>query len=170
MTDIIIETINKCIHLYIDDISKSFNISKDILEMKWKNLGKTDEKIPNNTIKKAITFETLNLKKISELKDMCKQYGIKKTGNKTQIIELILQSSSLKEKEEIQTNEKDIIPHLNIIKPTFPEKRTNFENTILNSNIEEEDFDFGEDESSIENDNDSIIEDENDIEEDDEDF
>lgn len=170
MTDIIIESINKCIHLYIDDISKSFNISKEILEMKWKNIGKTDEKIPNNTsVKKSITFETLNLKKISELKDMCKQYGIKKTGNKTQIIELILQSS-LKEDEDIKTNEKDIIPHLNIIKPTFPEKRTNFENTILNSNIEEEDFDFGEEESSIENDNESINEEEEDIEEDDEDF
>jgi hypothetical protein len=68
-------------------------ITKEISNM-WNKLSQTEknkycsEMLPQ--LKTTFTFEELNDKKMSELKEICEKYGIKKGGNKSELIKNLL--------------------------------------------------------------------------------
>lgn len=80
-------------------------ITKEISNL-WNKLSAQEknqyssEMLP--TVKK-FTFEELNQKKMNELKEICEKYGIKKGGNKTELIKNLLgQNNKSESKPEIK--------------------------------------------------------------------
>jgi hypothetical protein len=123
-----------------------------IISMEWNKLSQEEKNTfihqipqmpPNN-----FTLEELNSKKMSELKALCESIGIKKSGNKTELIKNLLGNTVTPEEEK---KEKIITPidkpdtSLDIYVSSKKEKRSDFEVT---ESIDENEFSFDEDDIS----------------------
>lgn len=122
------------------DLSKQISSEWNSLNINEKNKFINDV-IPPPKI--MLTLDELNGKKMSELKELCEKYGIKKSGNKTELIKNLMGKNE-KSKEPIKSKitlpEIDKIDHsLDIYVSSKTEKRSDFETT--EGNEEEDEFD-----------------------------
>jgi hypothetical protein len=92
----------------------------------------------------SFTIEELNKKKMADLKDLCEKCGIKKSGNKTELIKNLLGKNQNNAKEVPKTKitvEVDKVDHsLDLYVSSKTEKRSDFETTGASN--EEEEFEF----------------------------
>jgi hypothetical protein len=100
------------------------------------------------------TFEELNEKKMSELKEICEKYGIKKGGNKTELIKNLLgqnneniEQSKTKLVNSIKTPTNDLDLYINT--EENEEKRVDFQTEEVE---QESDYDSESDNDSKESD------------------
>ena len=138
LSEIIKLNIEKTISLYIDNISKKFNIDKNELHKLW-NLSELesepikDKEIVqlNSSIKSSLTSLSKN-----ELVEICKSKGLKITGTKADLIQSItnmdiktkLEKTSPQKKVSPKTLSKSVIKKLVDKIPNIVIKRNKFNN------------------------------------------
>lgn len=150
--------------------SLSFGELSSIISQEWNKLNIDEKKnyvniLPTTTTNTQFTFDELNQKKMNDLKDLCEKIGIKKSGNKSELIKNLLGLSSTN--DEIKKEDKKLIKKPNenvdntfeIYVSTNDQKRSDIENSNEIIELEEEEFDF-EDEYESDSDDEKTIDDE----------
>lgn len=150
--------------------SLSFGELSSIISQEWNKLNIDEKKnyvnkLPTTITNTQFTFDELNQKKMNDLKDLCEKIGIKKSGNKSELIKNLLGLSSTN--DEIKKEDKKLIKKTNenvdntfeIYVSTNDQKRSDIENSNEIIELEEEEFDF-EDEYDSESDDEKTIDDE----------
>ena len=150
----------------------SFSDLSKIISTEWNKLDIIEKnKFIHDTIpapKISLTLEELNQKKMGELKDLCEKYGIKKSGNKTELIKNLLgknQKAPEPPKSKIILPEEKIDHSLDIYVSSKTEKRSDFDTTGV---PEDEEFEFDNlSDKFAESDSEATLEDEDEEEEND---
>lgn len=148
----------------------SFGELSSIISQEWNKLNideKTNyvNKLPTTTTKTQFTFDELNKKKMNDLKDLCEKIGIKKSGNKSELIKNLLGLSSTndetkkEDKKLIKKTDENIDNTFEIYVSTNDQKRSDIENSNEIIELDEEEFDF-EDEYESDSDDEKTIDDE----------
>lgn len=151
--------IHKRIELKKTDPSLNFgDLSKQISKL-WKEMSKEDQKkyaveeeddgyeIQPLKNEEKLTFDGLNKKKMSELRQICEERGLRRTGNKNELIKNILGMKTIelqipKQNPVIEENEDvEVIV-------TKDMKRSDIEEDD-NSTVSEDEFDFSGSDISI---------------------
>lgn len=157
------------------DMMNYSHLNKEISHM-WNALSETDkQKYGDDAIiqqqssmvaiieRKQYTFEELNKKKMTELKEICEEYGIKKGGNKSELIKNLLgqaDSTNVEKAKLAMTSSSstsvinpDLSVEIEYAKKT--ETRVDFQQE---ENEEESDFEEEDDANSVESKHSDITE------------
>jgi uncharacterized protein YunC (DUF1805 family) len=135
------ESIEQDIQKFFLQIEKSLKIPIHRLNEEWltfcvgestpsTNNKKNVTTIVTPDVKQVFTFDDLNKKKMSELKDLCEKFGVKKSGNKSDLIKNILD----REKKILPINPPEPVKNqiidktLDVFVSTSNEKRSKIEN------------------------------------------
>lgn len=121
--------------------SKAISVEWGKLNMTEKNKYLIETPVSSSH---SFTIEELNQKKMADLKDLCEKCGIKKSGNKTELIKNLLGKNQNTVNEVPKTKitvEADKVDHsLDLYVSSKTEKRSDFETTGASN--EEEEFEF----------------------------
>jgi len=148
------------------DMMNYSHLNKEISHM-WNALSETDKRKYGDDAmmqqkssmlavneRKQYTFEELNKKKMTELKEICEEYGIKKGGNKSELIKNLLgqsESTNVEKSKLAMTSSSmtvvnpDLSVEIEYAKKT--ETRVDFQQE---ENEEESDFEEEDDANSVE--------------------
>lgn len=134
---------NEVMDKYINQVHHQFGISKEDLKKCWDDLDQDldiqdsmTNKLNENEHMKLL--QNLNKMKISELKTLCKQYNIKKNGNKNELIEVL--TSHLQEMIKSTTDQYGSLS----IKDTLHNPLLTSDTITYPAVEDEEEYDFGE--------------------------
>lgn len=139
MAQSLLNVIDLMIDKYVETISNHYGMPKEHLKQLWDQLDTMENTpIPTSRVHEEedgpMVLENLQKMKIMELKNLCKQYGIKKNGNKNELIQLL--TKHIQESQSPKSN-FDIFD--------INSKRSSQPNPITYHPIEdEEDYDFGD--------------------------
>jgi len=147
MSQSLLNIIDLLIDKYTETLSNQYGIPKEELKQYWNQM---DEKIEDEKESLISTtrdleedvstvLENLQKMKIMELKNLCKQYGIKKNGNKNELIQIL--TKYIEDSKPKKSNFDDLFE----ISSSMNSKRSSQPNQITYHPIEdEEDYDFGD--------------------------
>jgi hypothetical protein len=129
---IIQNCVDSTIQSYINEVSNKFKIDKNELYMLWnKDSTISDlniEPIYESELKKSDDLSSLTK---NELIELCKMKGLKVSGTKAQLIEILSENSkkeSTKKNDKTSPQNKPIIKKLVAKIPSIPIKRNKFDN------------------------------------------
>lgn len=124
------------------ELSKIISVEWGKLNMTEKNKYLIETPV---SVSHSFTIEELNKKKMADLKDLCEKFGIKKSGNKTELIKNLLGKNQNAAKEVLKPKiivEADKVDHsLDLYVSSKTEKRSDFETTGASNDEEEFEFD-----------------------------
>lgn len=175
LTDLIQKIVANHVDKFILDISNVYKIPKDELYLRWNGEKPLLSESQKNSLLKKIeyknpieepsiitfTFDELNKKKMSELKELCEKAGVKRSGNKSELIKNLLEKENKKQFEK-----KSVLPldgsdsFLDVyVANSNKQKRSDFEEQ-KEFEIDEEGFPFHDDLNKYDSDEEGTIEDE----------
>lgn len=130
--------------------SLSFGELSSLISQEWSKLQPAEKdnythQFPVYEKEIKFTFEELNQKKMSELKELCENVGIKKSGNKSELINNLLGQESKKTIQNVPKTIKNDVPDnsIEILVSKTDQKRSNIEVKMPESDMPiDEDYNF----------------------------
>jgi hypothetical protein len=120
----VVKSVDSSVNLFIEKVSKKYNISPSDLEEEWKDISSSSE--TTQTLDTQYLLKCLK----PELVSLCKSKGLRTTGSKSDLIESLQKYREPEEKkrEDLYPPQSNILKKLKTTIPTIPIRKNQFGN------------------------------------------